>query len=151
MSIVALLFFGLLAFQAYVPDLAPGLFVDTPGKIVQLLSQVYVLTLIVAAFLVWVLYYLNIQIVTNIRIVDIDQYSLFHRTISELHINQIEDVTSETKGVIATIFQFGYVFVQTAGTRERFEFDRVARPEEIEKLILELYEKRPHPTDKKTE
>ncbi|MCX6797315.1 MAG: hypothetical protein NTX98_02445 [Candidatus Doudnabacteria bacterium] len=32
------------------------------------------------------------------------------------------------------------VFVQTAGTVERFEFDNVSNPAAIEKLVLDLYE-----------
>jgi len=91
----------------------------------------------------WTLYYLNIQIVTNLRIVDIDQTGLFNRRISELHIDKIEDVTSEEKGPFATIFQYGNVYVQTAGTVERFVFERVPNPERIEKIILDLYENRP--------
>jgi len=33
------------------------------------------------------------------------------------------------------------VYVQTAGTKERFEFNQVPHPGQIEKLILGMYEK----------
>jgi hypothetical protein len=73
-------------------------------------------------------------------VVDIDQVGLFSHVVSELHIDKIEDVTSETEGIFGTIFNYGQVFVQTAATIERFEFDNVPNPAGIEKLILDLYE-----------
>ncbi len=142
--VVVFLFVLLLAFQTYGPSVIPGLFIGTAAKVVTLLGQVYTLALVMTVFLIWVFYYLNIQVITNLRVVDIDQHGLFSRRISELHIDKIEDVTSESNGPVATVFQYGNVYVQTAGTIDRFEFDRVPAPEQIEKIILDLYEKRPH-------
>jgi len=141
--IVVFLFAMLLAFQDFGPGIVPGLFQGVPGRVVGLFSQLYVMMLVLGVFLIWVFYYLNIQIITNLRIVDIDQRGLFHRRISELHIDKIEDVTSEATGAFATMFQFGNVYVQTAGTVERFVFERVPSPERIEKVVLDLYERRP--------
>ncbi len=84
---------------------------------------------------------MNIEIITDIRVVEVDQIGLFNHTISELHIDKIEDATSETVGVFGTIFNYGNVYVQTAGTTERFEFHHVPNPAAIEKLVLDLYEK----------
>jgi hypothetical protein len=106
----------------------------------MLFTQVYTLFLVLALFLIFVFYYLNVQIITNVRIVDIDQIGLFSHVISELHINTIEDVTSEVDGVFGTLLNYGDVYVQTAGTIDRFEFTNVPNPATIEKLILDLYE-----------
>lgn len=143
--VIVFLFALLLAFQAYVPTVAPTLFVGTAGKVMSLASQIYVLILVLGVFLIWVFYYLNIQIITNLRVVDINQNGLFSRSISELHIDKIEDVTSASHGPLATLFQYGDVYVQTAGTVDRFEFDHVPAPEQIEKILLDLYENRPQP------
>ena len=91
--------------------------------------------------MIFVFYYLNVDIVTSIRIVDITQVGLFAHTVSELHIDKIEDVTSKTTGIFGTIFNYGEVFIQTAGTIDRFDFQNVPNPSGIEKLILDLYEK----------
>lgn len=144
LAVVAILLAALLLFNHYGPILAPGLFEAPNIFITNIATETYILFLLVSLLLIWVLYYLNIQIITNVRIVDINQEGLFNRTISELHINQIEDVTSESKGVFATIFNYGHVFVQTAGTKERFDFQNVGSPDKIEKLVLTLYEKLPH-------
>src|SRR3989338_6513153 len=89
------------------------------------------------------MYYLNVQIITNQRIVDITQDSLIHHTISELHLSNIEDVTAEVKGLFGTFLDYGNVYVQTAGAAERFVFDRVPNPTAVTKMILDLYETLP--------
>ena len=77
------------------------------------------------------------------KIVDIDQKGIFNHTISELRLEKIEDVTSQTKGALGTIFDFGNVFVQTAGAMERFEFENVPNPAYVSKMILDLYAQLP--------
>ena len=137
-----------LFFIATGPDTMPGLFDGTTGTIITILSRLFQLGLVFALLVIWVLYYLDIQVVTEMRIVDVDQVSLFSRTVSELNIINVQDVTSELKGVFATVFGFGDVFVQTAGVQQRFVFEAVPHPEEIKKLLLDLYEKeasRPRP------
>ncbi len=129
----------LLAFQRFVQPAAPGLFEGSAGQVLSLFLQIYNLFLLLSLFLIWLFWYLNIQIISNLRVVDIDQVGLFSRTISELFIENIEDVTSETNGIFGTVLNFGMVYVQTAGSRERFEFDNVPHPAAVEKLILDLY------------
>lgn len=135
---------ALVVFKKYTPEYLPVLFEDPAGPITNLFTQVYTLFLTLSIFIIWLSYYLNLQVITDRRIVDIDQQGLFSHTVSELHIENIEDVTSETKGLFGTIFNYGMVYVQTAASIERFEFDNVPNPAAIEKLILDLYEKNPH-------
>jgi hypothetical protein len=123
------------------PDRFPNLFEGVAGQILGLASQVYSLAAILALLIIWVLYYLNVHIVSDERIVDIDQVGLLRHVISELNIETIEDVTSETTGILGNIFDFGTVFIQTAGTTERFQFESVPRPTKIAGLILDLYER----------
>jgi hypothetical protein len=133
----------LMLFNYYGKTYLPGLFEDRMGAIVNLFTKVYTLFLVASLFIIWLMYYLNVQIITDHRIVDVDQVGLFSHTISELHLAKIEDVTSETHGIFGTIFGYGDVYVQTAGTVERFEFSDVPNPGAIEKLVLDLYEKLP--------
>ncbi|MCX6797314.1 MAG: hypothetical protein NTX98_02440 [Candidatus Doudnabacteria bacterium] len=64
---------ALLVFNRFVPLYAPGLFEEPFGNITKLFTQVYTLFLVLSLFLIWVLYYLNMQIITDRRIVDIHQ------------------------------------------------------------------------------
>lgn len=143
LKVLVWIFFAavLVAFNRFAKANLPDLFVGAWGQITLLFTQVYTLFLTLSLFLIFVFYYLSIQIITGIRIVDITQEGLFSHTISELHIDKIEDVTSQTNGLLGTIFGYGNVYVQTAGTVERFEFTNIPDPAGVEKLILDLYEK----------
>jgi hypothetical protein len=85
-------------------------------------------------------YYLDLWIVTNDRILSVDQGGLFARTISEVDLWRVQDVTSEVKGVAPTMFSYGSVFIQTAAEKERFIFQQVPDPNGIRQKIIELAE-----------
>jgi uncharacterized membrane protein YdbT with pleckstrin-like domain len=132
---------ALMIFRHYLPLLGPSILKGPVGPLINILVQIYILFLVTSLFIIWVLYYLNMYIVTNERIVDVDQKGLFSHHVSELNMEKIEDVTSETNGILGHIFDYGTVYIQTAGTRERFEFLHVPNPGRITKLVLELYER----------
>lgn len=111
--------------------------------VIDLIKSIYLMFLLLGLLIIWVMYYLDIQIITNERVVDITQGSLLHRTISELHLSRLEDVTAEVDGLFGTFLDYGNVYIQTAGATERFMFDRVPNPSAVEKLILDLYEQLP--------
>jgi hypothetical protein len=141
-KVVVWLFFVLvlILFRNFVPDILPALFEGTAGTIISVVQQVYILFLALSLFIIFVLYYLNLHIVTEMRIVDIDQKGLFKHVVSILNIAQIEDVTSDTTGILGTVFDYGTVFIQTAGTRERFELQNVPHPGQLSKIIIDLFE-----------
>ena len=117
---------------------------DSPYvEYINLFKTVYMMFLVAGLLSLWILYYLNYQIVTNERIVDVTQINLLHHTTSELHLSRIEDVTAEMHGLFGNLLGFGNVYVQTAGETRRFVFNDVPGPHAIEKLILDLYEKLP--------
>ena len=113
---------------------------DTTNTLLTLISQVYYLGLVIASFMIWVLHYLNLHIVSEKRIVDIDQRGLLKHEVSELNLDTIEDVTSDTQGLFGNILNYGTVYVQTAGAVERFEFENIPNPAKVEHIILTLYE-----------
>jgi len=85
-------------------------------------------------------YYLDVWIVTNERIISIEQKGLFSRTIAELKLYRIQDVKAEVHGIIATILDYGEVTVQTAAEETHFEFKRLPSPYKMSRQILELIE-----------
>jgi len=92
-------------------------------------------------FILWLDFYLDAWIVTNERIININQRGFFNREISELKLTKIQDVTSEIVGFVPTILGFGDIIVQTAGEVERFEFHQIPNPNEVKNIIVELQEK----------
>lgn len=83
-------------------------------------------------------YYLDIWIVTNKRVLNIEQHGLFARTVSELRLHRVQDVTAEVHGFLHTMLDYGYVHIQTAGEKERFQFEEVPHPNQVAKLILDF-------------
>jgi uncharacterized membrane protein YdbT with pleckstrin-like domain len=96
----------------------------------------------VAFFLIWIDYYFDVWIITNLRIVNIEQNGLFNRTVSEMDFARIQDVTTEVAGIIPTFLNYGDVLVQTAAETERFLFRQVPNPYEIKDQIMQLQKKR---------
>lgn len=85
-------------------------------------------------------YYLDIWIVTTKRVLNIEQTGLFARTVSELRLYRIQDVTSTVNGFLHTILDYGDMEIQTAGEKVRFVFEQIPHPTLISKSVLEYAE-----------
>lgn len=127
----------------------------TPGLLVGQISLPLIILgasayyLFVWAFFLFTFvdYYLDVWIITNERLINIEQRGYFSRVASEQRLFRIQDVTSELEGVWQTIFKFGDVHIQTAGEAERFVFREVPNPEEVRDMLIKLAEinKSKHP------
>ncbi len=80
----------------------------------------------------------NAFLITDQRIIDIDQKGLFSRTVSEAPFGRIQDISYSQRGVFETLFRLGTVRVQTAGKENVLEMERVRHPDRIQRLIAEL-------------
>ncbi|MEI7792219.1 MAG: PH domain-containing protein [Candidatus Berkelbacteria bacterium] len=101
---------------------------------------IYTMFILSVQLIGFISYYLDVYIVTDHRIVDIDQAGLFNRKISELHLHQVQDVNAQVKGIFATLLHFGDVNIQTAGERENFIFSAIPNPYTVAKQIINLHE-----------
>lgn len=109
-------------------------------QFIRLAAALFSLFLWSFIFVVFIDYYLDVWIVTDCRIVNIEQKGLFRREISELRLDNVQDLTTEITGMIPTFFDFGDLYVQTAGKRERFLFKSIPHPERVRDVILILSE-----------
>lgn len=140
--IMLVLLFGSLAFASPIiaasnGNLSPGLFL--------FVAQVFFIFIWLFFFVIWIDYYFDVWIVTNERIVNIEQKGLFSRDVSELELERVQDITVEVLGIIPTFLNYGDLYVQTAGETERFIFKHVPNPYAIKDLIMNLqktYEKK---------
>ena len=130
-----------------------GLYLEALVAIIAVLSLVFLITpdvlndlskqsnrLIVAgvvfaiAVLIFVLfvatyaYRLNRLLITDRNLIQVGQSALFGRKISRLSIANVEDVSAEQKGILATMFNYGNLQVQTAGERPNFLFKTCPDP-----------------------
>ena len=85
-----------------------------------------------------VLWYWNAFVITNQRIMDIDQQGFFERMVSVAPLERIQDVSYAIRGFWGTVFRFGMLGIQTAGTATNLELQHVYDPKEVHHLITEL-------------
>lgn len=100
------------------------------------LYSIWVLVFWLLISILWTDYYLDAWVVTDLRLIDIDQRGLFNRKISAVRHDMIQDVTIKIPGVLATFIKYGDIQVQTAGETAQFEFKGVADPEGVKAIIL---------------
>jgi hypothetical protein len=139
-----LFFFALLLLVPFglyflVQNLFPNLLTGSVSyPLLILSSSVYYLSVMLFFYTSFVEFYLDLHIVTNDRMVDINQITLFARKIAEVDLYQIQDVSSEVRGVFGTLFKYGNVDVQTAGSIPKFSMENVPNPHHLRRLILDL-------------
>jgi hypothetical protein len=117
---------------------------ETLTALITLLFSAYYLFVVLYAFTNFVDYYLDVWIVTNMRIINIEQKGLFARIMSEKDLGRMQDITSTIDGFLPTLLNYGDVHIQTAGEKERFVFKQVPFADEVARRISNLvaeYEK----------
>ena len=90
----------------------------------------------IVLFVVITLYYLDCWIVTSERTVHTELKRLFNRVISTVQHDRIQDITVEVRGVSATFFRYGDLYIQTAGGFRRFVFRDIPEPQQTKEIIF---------------
>lgn len=139
---VVLLMILLLAGSWFIlPVFFPSIITSSFNILFNFLRNLFGMFIWITFFLIWIDYYFDVWIITNKRIVNIEQKGLFNRIVSELELIRIQDVTTEVTGVIPTMLNYGDVFIQTAGESQRFIFRQVSDPYHIKDVIMNLQKK----------
>lgn len=94
-----------------------------------------VFSYIFISFLHW---FYNVFIVTTERVVDIDYSDIVIHNIAVTKLTHVQDVNYTQSGFIPTLFNYGNLFVQTAGTEINFEAPNVPKPREATHIIGDL-------------
>lgn len=96
----------------------------------------YLLVLIITfeGFLHW---YFNVYIVTDKNVIDVDFHSILFKNIDVAPLRNIEDTTSSMGGILNSIFNYGNVFMQTAGATKNIDFTSISRPHQVADFILD--------------
>src|SRR6266404_2936772 len=82
----------------------------------------------IQGFLGW---FFSVNIITNMRVIDIDFENLIYRKITDAKIENIEDATVRMGSVVRTLFDFGDVMIQTAAEMPEITFWAVPHPDRI--------------------
>lgn len=71
----------------------------------------------------WLNHELDLFVITNNRIIWVDQQGFLNRTLWECNLWQVQDVKSHTKWLLSNIFNYGTLTIQTAWNTTNFQMD----------------------------
>lgn len=91
---------------------------------------------IVFLYVEWLNHELDMFIVTNNRIIGLDQVSFLNRTISECNLWQVQEVNAQTKWLLANLLDYGQVTIQTAWNVSNFDMTYVPQAIHTSRKIL---------------
>ena len=115
--------------------------INMPGNVTAFLCFIYGIIIMLTWILLfywWTDYYLDVWVITNKKLIAIEQVGLFGRQISTLHFSKVQDVSSDIMGIVATFMKFGNVEVQTAAEEDNFVIKQVAGPDNVRTKINEV-------------
>jgi uncharacterized membrane protein YdbT with pleckstrin-like domain len=86
-------------------------------------------------------YFMRYLVITNERIVEIEQKGFFNREVSSFRLENIQDITVDVAGVLASVLDYGDVQIQTASKDRDFTIKNAPHPEALKLLISQEHER----------
>jgi hypothetical protein len=141
-ELLVIIFMGLMPVFVFI-----GLLIATPSEAVMgfFETQTPIIIFGLASWLLlsamatataWTHYYLDLWVITDRRIIVIDQIGFFNRKVSNFRLERLQDIKVSINGIIATLLNYGTVRAQTASAAEsNFESRFLPDPRELQSLI----------------
>lgn len=96
----------------------------------------WVLLSLLSGFMIWTSYYLDLWLITDHRIIVVNQINFFNRTVSNFRLERLQDVNVVVNGLIPTFLNFGTIHAHTAGNNEeKFATSGLPDPRELQAII----------------
>lgn len=105
--------------------------------LIALMAMIVILIVGVMLAMVTIVYRQTKLTVTDHNVIQVVQKGLLIRKVSQLSLANVEDVTSEQKGVFPNMFNFGSLVIETAGEQANFNFSFCPNPHRVAKIILD--------------
>lgn len=119
--------------------------VDLAGHTTLIAFGVAIWTILclMGGFTIWTHYYLDLWIITDRRIILIDQIHFFNRNVSIFRLERLQDIEFYVKGIIPTLLNFGTIKAQTASAFEsNFKTNGLPDPRGLQAIIQKAMDKR---------
>lgn len=108
----------------------------TPIFVFVMLAWLLVIWMALVAL--WTDYYLDMWIVTDRRVISIDQMGLFRRRITSWTLDHVQEVSVETSNILETLLNYGTIQIETAGPDdEHATVEGIPHPEKIRAAIID--------------
>ena len=105
-----------------------------------LFSTILWIMSLIVLYIEWLNYELDMYVITNNRIIWIEQISFLNRTVSETNLAQVQEVNSSTKWFFANIFNYWDVLIQTAWNKTTLSMWLCPDPIQEARKILNIVE-----------
>lgn len=90
------------------------------------------------SFYHWYIWYFDTLVLTDKKIILLQQKRLFERQITETLYERIQDVTANYQGILQNILKYGSISIQTAGETPNLSIKNLKKPQDINHLVLKL-------------
>lgn len=130
--------FPFILYLTLIPRAFPA-FLQKPYQDIYFLAiTVYYGFLLIITFMEWLDYYLDVWIITDQRILAIEQKGFFHRVTSEVDLRRVQDITTTVNGPVQTFFGFGNIEIQTASEENKIQPKSIPHPVTVRRKIMDL-------------
>jgi len=115
-----------------------------PGRFTVIFIILYYLMVFSYAFVNFITWFYNVLLVTEKRVVDIDYSDIVIHNIAFTKLTHVQEVNYTQAGFIRSFFNYGNVFVQTAGPETNLEGLSVPQPRRAAQIIANLIGREAH-------
>lgn len=119
-------------------------FFTIPGRYLLILLLFYYLILFGYAYVNFLMWFYNVGIITNHRVIDVDLISLTTKNVAATILGDIKDVTYHQTGLMSSFFDYGDVMMETEGMKSNFEFNAIPHPAKVADTISTLVAHQPN-------
>lgn len=96
----------------------------------------WILVMWIFFFIAWTNYYLDVLVITNKRIIDIEQLGLFARDQAEMRLENVQDVKVEVVGFMQSLLRLGDIHIQSAGQMREVLAKGFPDPHRIKSILV---------------
>ncbi len=103
----------------------------------------WLLMSLLTGFMLWTHFYLDLWVITDRRIIVIDQIHFFNRKVSSFRLERLQDIKVTINGILPTFLNFGTLRAQTASAAEsNFQTAGLPDPKGLQALIQHAMDER---------
>jgi hypothetical protein len=144
-ALVAILpFILVVAYEIYDQTFASyGLELPINTSVITFTITAWLLFSLIAGFTAWTHYYLDLWLITDRRIISVDQLHFFKRNVAIFRLERLQDIEFQVHGFVATFLDFGTLSAQTAGHHDHnFRSAGMPQPRELQAIIQRAMDQR---------
>lgn len=91
--------------------------------IIYLVLVIFWQIFVIFLYIEWLNYELDVFVITDSRIIALNQTSFLDRTVSECNLAQVQEVQATTKWLLSNLLNFWKLTIQTAWNTSKFHMD----------------------------